>query len=218
MFGILVDNHSKSVTIEPERVFSMSAVILICGSNFCAIAGDSRLMRYQGGNETVESNKFRKVFKPNKNVIYGVTGFFSEEESLAPFKNKRITDRNFFIEDAVVAVQKHRKKSESLPPQTFLLAGKSREGKFAAAVLSYKRGETECSPDLAVPTGGQYWLRFSVPRVPVGQASEIVSRKIESTMPYPSLDVLSSHMKNAVKEISKIEKTVNTNIDVETVT
>lgn len=48
-------------------------------------------------------------------------------------------------------------------------------------------------------------------------AAQIIQHKIENTMPFTSLDVLTSHMKNAVKEISKVDKTVNSNIDIFTI-
>ena len=158
--------------------------------------------------------KFHKVFKLNNNIIYGKTGFFNEKDSFDPFEGEYITDKNYYIEDAVVEGQNYRKRCEELPPQTFLLAGKSRAKTFAAAVLSFKQGELECVKDLAVPTGGQYWLRFSVPNMNIDKTNEIITRKIEKTMPFPSLNVLESHIKNAVKEISKLDNTVNSNIEV----
>ena len=99
----------------------------------------------------------------------------------------------------------------------FFVGRKSRPGNFAAAVLPFKQGERECQPDLAMPGNGQYWLRFSVPSMSEQTAAQIIQHKIENTMPFTSLDVLTSHMKNAVKAISKVDKTVNSNIDIFTI-
>mgnify|MGYP004511397573 CR=1 FL=1 len=195
----------------------MSAVILICGSNFCAIAGDTRLTGYKDNNSYIENNKFHKVFQLNKNVIYGVTGYFNEEDGINPFKDEYITDKNYFIENAILEIQKFRKRCEKLPPQTFLLAGKSKNGSFAAGVLAFTNGERECKPDLAVPIGGQYWLRFSIPNIKIEAAQDIIQHKIEKTMPFPSLNVLTSHMKNTIKQISRMDNTVNSNIDILTI-
>lgn len=195
----------------------MSAVILICGSNFCSVAGDTRLTEYKDGCPFTVSNKFHKVIQLNKNVIYGVTGYFDDTDGIDPFKNEYITDKNYYIENAILEVQKFRKRCEKLPQQTFLLAGKGRNGTFAAGVLSFKDGERECKPDLAVPQSGQYWLRFSVPCSATNEVGKIVQSKIENTMPFPSLNVLASHMKNAIKEISKIDNTVNSKVEVLTI-
>ena len=200
-----------------EKVLSTSAVILICGFDFCAIAGDTRLTMYDRGMQSIKSNKFHKVFKLNNNILYGVTGYFDEEDGIGPFVGEYITDKNYYIENAVVEVQKFRKRCSKLPAQTFLLAGKGRPGNFAAAVLPFKQGERECQPDLDVPGNGQCWLRFSVPSMSEQAAEQIIQHKIENTMPFTSLDVLTSHMKNAVKEISKVDKTVNSNIDIFTI-
>ena len=78
-----------------EKVLSTSAVILICGFDFCAIAGDTRLTMYDRGMQSIKSNKFHKVFKLNNNILYGVTGYFDEEDGIGPFVGEYITDKNY---------------------------------------------------------------------------------------------------------------------------
>lgn len=42
-FQLIIDNNIKHAIMNTEKVLSTSAVILICGFDFCAIAGDARL-------------------------------------------------------------------------------------------------------------------------------------------------------------------------------
>ena len=199
-----------------EEVLSVSAVILVCNGKFCSIAGDTRCMSYKD-EEKVLSNKFHKVFKLNANVIYGVTGQFYQSSDLRPFKYRPINDQNFYIEDAVLWVKQWRQTQKNLPPLTFFLAGKGRPGKIAGAILSFSAGSRECKSDLYVPGDKEYWVRCSAPNSSDEKIKSILYNKIEKTMPYPTVEMLTAHMKNAIKDISKIDRTVNSNIEVQTI-
>ena len=62
--------------------YFMSAVIGVCGLNFCSFIGDRR--RVTNGEKTWEliDDNTQKVFKLNNNVLFGMTGLYYTRDNI----------------------------------------------------------------------------------------------------------------------------------------
>lgn len=71
--------------IEDGDIKIMSAIIGICGTNFCSFIANKRMVtnKFHSPNQmVVENEDFQKIFKINENMLFGCTGYFNKYESL----------------------------------------------------------------------------------------------------------------------------------------
>lgn len=64
----------------------MSAIIGVCGSNFCSLIADTRRTTNYDGVYVPTDDSTQKIFRMNDNLIFGATGYYNFGEAiLAPF-------------------------------------------------------------------------------------------------------------------------------------
>ena len=60
----------------------MSAIIAVCGNNFCSFIADTRRVVSSGDRFLFGDDDTQKIFKLNSNVLYGMTGLYDTHSSI----------------------------------------------------------------------------------------------------------------------------------------
>ena len=120
----------------------MSAIIAICGMNYCAFVADLRITLYDKNSNPIGAvdNK-EKIFKINDNVLYGATGMFdfgetfsSPLEMFANFNGLTVTAVCSAVKEYMLGNLEVLKRNQK---RTYLIGGKNSSGKFILRVLKY---------------------------------------------------------------------------------
>ena len=137
----------------------MSAIIAICGNNFCSFVADSRSIIYNkdDGTKSVNEN-FQTIVKLNSKVLFGASGTFeASEHALSPLDI--YPDRNEITpEMARTACENYLKTiilSETSGARSYLVGGKDENGCFCMYELSREAGREEATIIKRVPSGEQ---------------------------------------------------------------
>ena len=120
----------------------MSAIIAICGMNYCAFVADSRITLYDKNNTpTGVVDNAEKIFKINNNVLYGATGMFDWGETLFSPLEIFANSNGLTVNAVYSAVKEYMfgnlevlKRNQK---RTYLIGGKNSSGKFLLRVLKY---------------------------------------------------------------------------------
>ncbi len=117
----------------------MSTIIGLCGTNYCLLASDSRMVTPdEEGNWTVKNDSTNKIIKVNDNVIYGATGqFWSSERIDEPIRHREYTNEASLLEtvaitekymaDNLVKVMSFRRQ--------YIIAGREYDGSFCIVTI-----------------------------------------------------------------------------------
>ena len=122
-------------TISDGVINYMSAVIGVCGTNFCTLCSDSRKVVNKGGKFVVDSDTTQKVFKINDRVLLGATGLFDIGElSYAPLKvyqDPSVITLRMAYKAVLDYIERHKRSHMMLGrARNYLVAGKDNHGQF----------------------------------------------------------------------------------------
>lgn len=128
-------------TISDGVINYMSAVIGVCGTNFCTLCSDSRKVANGKNKWEVASDSMQKIFKLNDRVLVGATGIFDAEESLlAPFEEYNdVSAMTLRVAYKAVIAYIEQKKSRMLDiaARNYLVGGKDNMGQFCIYEINY---------------------------------------------------------------------------------
>lgn len=117
----------------------MSVVIGICGTNFCSLIADGRLVVGDYPNIQVVSEKVMKVYKINDQVLLGGAGWFLGSEEITSPLDIYPDKGSITLVTAVDSIVKYieKRKHKITANRNYLVGGKDEEGRFAMFDIQY---------------------------------------------------------------------------------
>lgn len=110
----------------------MSAIIGVCGTNFCSFLADRRLTTTYEGKTKVVSDDFHKIFKINNHVLFGATGLFERIEAIVEPLGSFRKWGDLTVQAAYNAAVKYAEDHLFAMPlaRNYLIGGKDGSGRF----------------------------------------------------------------------------------------
>ena len=196
----------------------MSAVIGICGSNFCTLLGDTRALENGENMDWVlSSDKFHKVFQLETRTVIGMTGLLWEDEHPLSFMEgvksiKDLTPKKArkYCCDFLAA---HRGHFPSF--RNYIIGGKEEDGHFVMHEIHYDDATGVVSEVPRNPTGGvnNYGLSLSLPAGVTEFMDIYVEWMRESISTAKRLDDIVSMAKKIICDVAGMDNSVNKKID-----
>lgn len=190
----------------------MSAIVGICGVNFCTFVSDGRLSKLNENFkfDGVQKDDFQKIKKVNDKIIYGAAGFLGRKDGiLDPFKSL-YTKKNLTMSAARDLVFKYMTENKSQSPlRTAMLGGKTENGKFCIYLFRMSAIDEEPTVELFQPEPPvkNFAAAFTVPmccRVP---ANNLIGSKFDMSKVSTHSELLTK-MDEFVSELSKIDQSI----------
>lgn len=151
----------------------MSAVIAVCGTNFCTFAADRRMV-LPGEKGFIRANdETEKIFKVNDHVLLGMTGFFWRWEHLTDplYKHSNLSGMSVSqVKDAEVS---YLSEPRELPfqPRNYLIGGQE-SGTFVIYEVHYDGG-IHIHKRSPVPPMFNFAMSVSLPRTSENLAPQV---------------------------------------------
>ena len=185
----------------------MSAILAVCGENFCAMVSDGRMVEepVQGGSPKIITNDLPKLRKVNRNVLVGFAG-----DTLAAVQIVNALDE---YDTSVLTLEKTvrilREKALTVTAQPvgvrLLVGGRGRKGGFVLTSLGSDAGyEPQTQPARA----GAYLIEGACSHSDIGPYLE---QKVKpEAANWKGLDDVARTLDACIAAIAEQDKTVNT--------
>ncbi len=151
------------IMIDGEDVRIMSAVIAVCGTNFCTFAADRRMVIPDKNTFRCANDETDKIFKVNDRVLLGMTGIFWRWEHLTdPLDGcaDLLSMSAAQVKDVVVAYL-DRPKTMPFQPRNYLIGG-TEAGSFVIYEVHYD-GRIKVNKRTPLPPMFNFALSVSLP-------------------------------------------------------
>lgn len=180
----------------------MSFFISVRGGNFAVMASDGRV--WKRGDNRIEGEDYPKVFQLNEKVCLGITGdpfpIYYAMNELQTYDMTNMTMERI----KRVLVKALKEVPINWNGVKIVLSGCNKSGKFVTYLVDSKQDFAE---EMQEATGSGFYVVYA------GSESEgvkeLVDKHIHNTAPWENLGELQEHMKACVKEVAKIDDTVN---------
>ena len=185
----------------------MSAILAICGENFCAMASDGRMVEEPAkvDSPNILTEELPKLRKVNRNVCVGFAG-----DTLAAVRIVNALDEydvQYLTFEKIVKILRDRAREvETLPLGIrFLVGGRGRKGGFQMATLG---SENNYEPEVRPAQPGAYLIEGASAHTEIGpMLEEYLQGGVEN---WRSLDDVAASMDACIQAIAQRDKTVNT--------
>lgn len=185
----------------------MSAILAVCGENFCAMASDGRMVEEpaEAGKLNILTEELPKLRKVNRNVCVGFAG-----DTLTAVRVVNALDEydvQYLTFEKIVKILRDRaREMEALPLGIrFLVGGRGRKGGFQMATLGT---ENHYEPEIRPAQPGAYLIEGASAHTEIGPMLEEYLRSgVEN---WRSLDDVAASMDACIKAIAEHDETVNT--------
>lgn len=185
----------------------MSAILAVCGENFCAMASDGRMVEEpaEAGKLNILTEELPKLRKVNRNVCVGFAG-----DTLTAVRVVNALDEydvQYLTFEKIVKILRDRaREMEALPLGIrFLVGGRGRKGGFQMATLGT---ENNYEPEIRPAQPGAYLIEGASAHTEIGPMLEEYLRSgVEN---WRSLDDVAASMDACIKAIAEHDETVNT--------
>ena len=204
-----------------NEVKHMSAIIAICGNNFCSLVADKRKTTYCESGPYVEDDNFDKIFKINDRVLFGATGIMWEKDILEPLKS--YPDKNTITlrqahKVTLEYLEKNFVEKQLKTPRNYIVAGKDNKGIFTIYKLHYNIFECKVETEIYSASNGIFGMAFAAPE---GFSPENIAKtinKIELAVQNSTThEELVLYLAEIIKQISDVNPFVGKNISVLTI-
>ena len=185
----------------------MSAILAVCGENFCAMASDGRMVEEPAtlGKPNILTEELPKLRKVNRNVCVGFAG-----DNLAAVQAVNALDEysvQYLTFEKIVKILRDRAREvETLPLGIrFLVGGRGRKGGFQMATLG---SDNNYEPEVRPAQPGAYLIEGASAHTEIGpMLEEYLQGGVEN---WRSLDDVAASMDACIQAIAQRDKTVNT--------
>ena len=198
----------------------MSAIIAICGSNFCSFIADTRRVVSSGDRFVFADDSTQKIFKLNDHVLYGMTGLYDVHSSVLDAVSA-MQDLSCACVDEVKECVLHyiEAHQHGIIKRNYLVGGKMPDGTFRVYEIRFdpktKRADVEVRAPLSnVLANGKstFGISLCLPDKAAGHKNFYMS-KVEDA-------ILSSHTHSEMLQkaagviglISKVDDSVGQNV------
>ena len=112
----------------------MSVIVGICTQDHCTLFADCRRTRIDGDKREIDDTA-KKLFRINDKVVFGVTGYIPDWETLSSPIDHQIGDPSINADTALQAVISYLKKNtdkllETSNGRTYVIGGINRNGEL----------------------------------------------------------------------------------------
>ncbi len=189
----------------------MSAVIGVCGENFCTFFADSRKIESVGSEFQVANDNTKKIFKFNEKVLFGATGLFRrDEEMLLPFKGtnrKKLT-----VGDALKAAQLYAREiadngESPLFTRNYLIGGKCGR-KFCVHEIHINPETRKVELGLKQPRHNEFGVSVCLPRDLAAQVDKWTSKVEDCIKSSRTHDEMIRKVKRVITEMAEMDTSV----------
>ena len=185
----------------------MSAILAVCGENFCAMASDGRMVEEPAkvDSPNILTEELPKLRKVNRNVCVGFAG-----DTLAAVRIVNALDEyevQYLTFEKIVKILRDRAREvETLPLGIrFLVGGRGRKGDFQMATLG---SDNNYEPEVRPAQPGAYLIEGASAHTEIGpMLEEYLQGGVEN---WRSLDDVAASMDACIQAIAQRDKTVNT--------
>ena len=184
----------------------MSAILAVCGENFCAMASDGRMVEEPAipGKPNILTEELPKLRKVNRNVCVGFAG-----DTLAAVQAVNALDeynvQYLTFEKILKILSERMRQIQTLPLGVrFLVGGRGRKGGFQMATFST---DNDCQPDIRPAQPGAYLIEGACAHTEVGPLLEEHLRTGAEN--WRSLDDVAVSMDACLKAIAARDETAN---------
>lgn len=185
----------------------MSAILAVCGTAFCAMVSDGRLVEepIRDGRPKILSEDLPKVRKVNRNVIVGFAG-----DTLAAVRIVNALDQYdtqyLTMEKAVKILAETGKNTPCQPVGVRLLVGgRGRKGGFQLVTLG---SAEDYEPQVQPARDGAYLIEGACSHTEIGPALETFVKPDAAN--WRSLDDVAKTLDRCIAELAKNDRSVNT--------
>lgn len=194
----------------------MSVVIGICGTNFCSLIADGRLVIGDYPNIQIVSEKVMKVYKINDQVLIGGAGWFLGNEEITTPLDIYPDKGNITLVAAVDSVVKYIEKRKHIitANRNYLVGGKDEAGRFAICDIQYDAVLHKTSVNQRIPQAPQH--NFAVvccfpPKINERYAEffKKVSDCVTTSRDYREMV---NKVVRVINEIAQVDDSVNSNV------
>ena len=197
-----------------EVLLHMSAVIGVCGINFCTFWADGRMVSNSDGVVGVTSDHVQKIFKLNNHVLFGAAGWFDHGENI----ESAILDINDIdhasvntVRNAVVSYMKaHSGILSKVKVRNYLIGGKMHDGRFIIYEVYWNNEckKIEVTERLPEPPDSAYGISMMLPNASHEVHQYFLRRVGTSISDSMSLEQLIPKIVDVITEISIVDATV----------
>lgn len=187
----------------------MSAILAVCGEQFCAMASDGRMVEEPAalGKPHILTEELPKLRKVNRNVCVGFAG-----DTLAAVQAVNALDEydvQYLTFEKIVKVLCGRMRQVHTLPLgvRFLVGGRGRKGNFQMATFSTEDG---CQPEIRPAQPGAYLIEGACAHTEVAPLLDEYLRA--GAAHWRSLDDVATSMDNCLRAIAARDKTANDKI------
>jgi|GEM_PF-6935046 len=215
--SILIDADPGDMICSTRGDVSMSAIVAVCGTNFCTFVSDGRLVKYnQDGTPFVIRDDFKKTKALNQHLVIGVTGIGEDaSDFMKPFRKYRNRTSTMSVEEASDILRDYL--SNTKPYVMNFIVGGTDKGIFCMHALHYAAENGNVEEHRYVPRPPHNFASFfSFPQSADGE-EYYLNKYIKGTAPWKSLNDLVQHMSDAIDEASRNDPTVGKHIYVNTI-
>lgn len=185
----------------------MSAILAVCGENFCAMVSDGRMVEepIQNGKPKIITDDLPKLRKVNPRVLVGFAGDVLAAVQIVNALDEYDT-RYLTLEKAVKVLREKARTVETQPVGVRLLVGgRGRKGGFLLTSLGSEDGY---EPQTQEARPGAYLIEGACSHTDVGPFLEQYVKP--GAAAWKSLDDIAKTLDDCIAAIAARDKTVNT--------
>lgn len=180
----------------------MSFFVSVRGGNFAMMVSDGRVEKL--GDDRIAGENYSKVFQLNEKVCLGIIGdpfaIYCAMNELQTYDLKKVTMERI----KRILINTLKDVPISWLGVKFVLSGCNKSGKYVTYCVDSKQDFAE---EMQEASGTGFYVVHAGSEAEGVQ--ELVDQHIHGTVPWENLGVLKEHMKDCVKEVAKLDKTVN---------
>ncbi|WP_294496920.1 hypothetical protein [uncultured Gemmiger sp.] len=187
----------------------MSAILAVCGENFCAMASDGRMVEEPAtlGKPHILTEELPKLRKVNRNVCVGFAG-----DTLAAVQAVNALDEynvQYLTFEKVVKVLCARLREINVLPLgvRFLVGGRGRKGGFQMATFSTDNG---CQPEIRPAQPGAFLIEGACAHTDVAPLLDEYLRA--GAEKWRTLDDIAASLEDCIRAIAARDETANDKI------
>ncbi len=199
----------------PKEGDNMSAIIGVCGVEFCAFIADMRVVTIdENDNEKFANDNTQKIFKLNDNVLFGATGRFNRSEDFFSPLKCFSTFNGLTITAVCTAVKEYMSGNMGIlkrnKARTYLIGGKGSSGTYTLRVIKYdatnnKIVDEDYTPPSAVTTS----YALALPTQAKLQEPRFTLMMGEVIRNATTVQEVADGAKLVIREIAKVDSTVS---------
>lgn len=192
----------------------MSAIIGICGENFCALLADTRKTTNSRGTYVVADDNTQKIFRLNQNVILGAAGLFNYDESILSALDSISDKSGASLEDIYEAVCRYLESNKyTIPPtRNYIIGGRGGDGRFCVYEVHMNFESYEIETTIRKPDSGEFAITCALPPRAVSMKESIIASVEKSIHTSRTVNEALQKSASVFYEIAQADDTVNTKV------